>query len=248
MFDSSIKFEYPWRPYQDRTLKQVQRYLQDKKLHIAPAPGSGKTILGLELARQLNKPVIIFSPTVTIKNQWIDRFISSFTNFEEVPSWISSNIYDLKFFNVATYQALHYAYKRRKVKDEISDDTDDQIEDEKLDISTDIIKEYDIVEELKKQKISTVILDEAHHLKSEWWNSLKEVLSKLEGITTISLTATPPYDSEYSEWKKYISLCGEIDAEIGVPELVKANNLCPHQDYIYFNSPTEEEQKKINEY
>ena len=35
---------------------------------------------------------------------------------------------------------------------------------------------------------------------------------------------------------------GEIDEEITVPELVKEGSLCPHQDYVYFNYPTKEEQ------
>ena len=100
MFDSNIKFKYTWRPYQERTLKNIHKYLKDKKIHIVAAPGSGKTILGLELARLLKEPVLILAPTVTIKNQWIDRFISSFTNYKEVPDWISTDVYNLKFFNV----------------------------------------------------------------------------------------------------------------------------------------------------
>ena len=249
VFDENIKFKYSWRPYQERILKQTERYINDKKVHVVAAPGSGKTILGLELARYINKPVIIFAPTVTIKNQWVDRFISHFTNYENTPEWISTDIYNLKKFNVVTYQALHYAYKKRKLKDELSDETDDYITElTQSEVSSEQIKQYDIVKELKNKEITTICLDEAHHLKSEWWNSLSKVLGELQNTNVIALTATPPYDSEFSEWKKYISLCGEIDAEITVPELVKANNLCPHQDYIYFNKPSEEEQKKINNY
>ena len=249
IFDDSIKFKYPWRPYQEKILKEMEQYINDKKIHIVAAPGSGKTILGLELIRYLDKPVIIFAPTVTIKNQWVDRFITSFTNYKEIPEWISTDIYNLKTFNVVTYQALHYAYKKRKLKDEASEETDDIIEETlEKEITTEEIKKYDIIEELKNKNITTICLDEAHHLKTEWWNSLQQVIKKLENVNIISLTATPPYDSQFSEWKKYISLCGEIDAEITVPELVKANNLCPHQDYIYFNNPTEEEQTKINDY
>ena len=247
MFNKDIKFKYPWRPYQQKVLNQVEKYIEDKKVHIVAAPGSGKTILGLELARYLKNPVIIFAPTVTIKNQWVDRFVSSFTNYEKIPDWISTNIYDLKFFNVVTYQALHYAYKKKKVKDE-NEETDDIIEEEKIEITTENIKNYDIVQELKNKGISTIVLDEAHHLKSQWWDSLKKVVEQLENSKIIALTATPPYDSEFSEWKKYVSLCGEIDAEITVPELVKAKNLCPHQDYIYFNEPTNEELDQINQY
>ena len=45
----------------------------------------------------------------------------------------------------------------------------------------------------------------------------------------ISLTATPPYEGEPALWERYISMCGEIDEEITVPELVKEGTLCPHQ-------------------
>lgn len=92
MFDETVKFKYTFRPYQERTLKQIQVYLKDKKVHVVAAPWSGKTILGLEIARNLKSPVLILAPTVTIKHQWIDRFISSFTDFKTVPEWITTNI------------------------------------------------------------------------------------------------------------------------------------------------------------
>ena len=144
MFDNNIKFKYPWRPYQDRVLKEADKFLKDGKINIVAAPGSGKTILGLELARRLANPVIIFAPTVTIKNQWVSKFISSFTNFNQIPDWISTDIYNLKFFNVVTYQALHYAYKKLKNKENQDDDTDDIITDidEQSAISDDKIKTY----------------------------------------------------------------------------------------------------------
>ncbi|MBR3003010.1 MAG: DEAD/DEAH box helicase family protein [Clostridia bacterium] len=248
MFNENIKFKYTWRQYQDRVLKDANKHLSDGKVNIVAAPGSGKTILGLELARRLGKPVIIFAPTVTIKKQWISKFISSFTDFKEVPDWISTDIYNLKYFNVVTYQALHYAYKKKKINNEEVEDTDDIIEDDKETVTTDEIKNYDIVQEIKNKGITTLVLDEAHHLQSEWWKSLKEVTEKLGDIKIIALTATPPYDVEKSIWENYVSLCGEIDEEISVPELVKAKNLCPHQDYIYFNYPTKSELENIKNY
>ena len=44
MFDETIKFKYTFRPYQERTLKQIQLYLKDKKVHVVAAPRSGKTM------------------------------------------------------------------------------------------------------------------------------------------------------------------------------------------------------------
>lgn len=249
MFNENIKFKYPWRPYQAKVLKEVNKYIADKKINIVAAPGSGKTVLGLELARRLGNAVLILSPTVTIKNQWIDRFVTLFMpEGSNRPNWISDNVYELAYFNSITYQGLHYAYKRRKLSNKINqEETDDEIVEETIETTEDI-KTYDLVAEIKKNKISTVILDEAHHLKSEWWQSLTKVIDEIKDVTIISLTATPPYDVEYNEWKKYSELCGNIDMEISVPELVQAKNLCPHQDYIYFSYPTKNEKEKIIEY
>ncbi len=249
MFTPNIKFKYSWRPYQEKVLKEVHKYISDKRINIIAAPGSGKTVLGLELVRRLDNPVLILSPTVTIKNQWIDRFVTLFMpEGSKKPDWISDNVYELTSFNSITYQGLHYAYKRRKQKNEIDpEETDDEIMEEEVKNNIDV-KEYDLVSELKKNKISTIVLDEAHHLKSEWWQSLTKVIEELQDVTIISLTATPPYDIEKSEWDKYISLCGDIDMEISVPELVQAKNLCPHQDYIYFSYPTQDEKKMVSKY
>lgn len=64
----------------------------------------------------------------------------------------------------------------------------------------------------------------------------------------ISLTATPPYEGEPALWERYISMCGEIDEEITVPELVKEGTLCPHQDYVYFAFPTKEERTQLDQF
>ena len=43
-------------------------------------------------------------------------------------------------------------------------------------------------------------------------------------------------------------MCGEIDEEITVPELVKEGTLCPHQDYVYFAFPTKEERVQLDQF
>ena len=191
MFDENVKFKYSWRPYQKRVLDNAYLYLKDGKINVVAAPGSGKTVLGLELLIRQNKPDIIMAPTVTIRNQWADRFLSLFVNNKETVNYISTNIYDLKSFNVVTYQALHCAYKKQKMKE--SDNLDDVALDKEFVTDTTVIKEYDLIDSLKKCKISTIVLDEAHHLKSEWWKSLTAVVNALDNVTVISLTLTPPY-------------------------------------------------------
>ena len=67
------KFRGVWRDYQASVLETIDHCLADGRVHIVAAPGSGKTVLGLELALRLGRPAIILSPTVTIRSQWIDR-------------------------------------------------------------------------------------------------------------------------------------------------------------------------------
>ena len=57
-----------------------------------------------------------------------------------------------------------------------------------------------------------------------------------------------PYDSTPAQWKRYTDLCGPIDEEIFTPELVKEGSLCPHQDYVYFNWPKDDEIRVVKEY
>ncbi|MGB3182022.1 MAG: DEAD/DEAH box helicase family protein [Cyclobacteriaceae bacterium] len=65
-FPSDITFKHEWRKYQKRVLDELEVHLDDNHLHIIAPPGSGKTVLGLEVAVRLDKPTLIFAPTVAI--------------------------------------------------------------------------------------------------------------------------------------------------------------------------------------
>ena len=71
---NKVQFKGTFRDYQQNVLDNSNKYLKNGKIHIVAAPGSGKTILGLELISRLKEPALIFSPTITIKNQWKSRF------------------------------------------------------------------------------------------------------------------------------------------------------------------------------
>ena len=232
---SGVKFKWEFREYQRRVLDNSSKYLKDKKINIVAAPGSGKTILGLELITRLKAPCIIFSPTITIRDQWQDRFQEAFLyETENINDYVSTDLHEIKLLNSITYQALHSAIDKVESEDN----------EEKVDYSS-----LDLFELINKNKITTICLDEAHHLKNEWQKALEKFIKKIDKkVTVISLTATPPYDSSKEEWNRYISICGEIDEEIHVPELVKYNTLCPHQDYVYFNFPSDEESSEFKEY
>jgi superfamily II DNA or RNA helicase len=253
-FPSNVEFCKSWRTYQRRVLDGLDKYLQDHCLHVVAAPGSGKTVLGLEVVRRLNKPTLILSPTLTIRDQWIDRFISLFIPLgARRPPWISTDIRHPAFLTVATYQALHCALVGREGIEE-EDHEEVHSNGAKAPVPCEDVAPKtngaaaELIEVLSTAKVKTVVVDEAHHLRSEWWRTLTAVIHSLDRPTVVALTATPPYDVLPSEWERYEELCGPVSAEISAPELVATGDLCAHQDYVYFSSPSEQERRNLDEF
>jgi superfamily II DNA or RNA helicase len=224
-FPEDARFNHPWREYQQRVLDDFDHHFLDNHLHVVAPPGSGKTLLGLEIARRLNTPTLILAPTSAIRDQWISRFCTFFLRVKQAPDWISNNINRPSFFTVSTYQGLHAAFTR----------------EENL---TDEPEENGLIRLLREVNLETLVLDEAHHLKNAWWKTLDDIKTALKP-KVVGLTATPPYDSTALEWQKYSSLNGPVDSEISIPELVKAGDLCPHQDFVILSEPTKTENAEI---
>ena len=241
-----MQFCYPWREYQARVLEELKGHLDDERLHVVAAPGSGKTVLGLEVMRRLECPTLILAPTRAIRDQWIDRLVTLFLSGEVEDGWISRDLRKPAIVTVTTYQALHAASKRGATEE---DEEEDEVEEpEALDDNTeggDEAESFDILQALQGVAVGTLVLDEAHHLRHAWWKALRKVQQGIESVRTVSLTATPPYDVDTSQWQRYEELCGPIDAWIHVPELVSRGDLCPHQDHLFLIVPTEEEEAEI---
>lgn len=238
-FPADVRFRKPWRSYQQRVLSELEQHLDDNHLHVIAAPGSGKTVLGLEVMRRLNRPTLILSPTVAIQDQWVDRFIGLFMDRQNGgPDWISKDIRHPAFVTATTYQGLHSVYtdeaKNRSGKEEPA--------------ASRITGRDALLKRLKQLGVHTLVLDEAHHLRNEWWKCLADLKENLDKPAVVALTATAPFDVSPFEWDRYAELCGPIDAEISVPELVQQKNLCPHQDYLYMSAPLHAEQQEIREF
>ncbi len=239
----SVRFQAAFRDYQRQVLDRLETHRRDGKIHIVAAPGSGKTVLGLELICRLGRPALILAPTLTIRQQWSTRFFEHFLPAEvQKEDWFSVDPRKPSLLTATTYQHLHAAYRRmcfaaREEGEYELGQTEIQYE------------EFDLMRTLRAANIGTICLDEAHHLRNEWQRSLEEFIAEQRGdVQLISLTATPPYDATPAEWNRYLSLCGEIDEEIFVPQLVAQGTLCPHQDYVYLNSPTPQEAAVLRDY
>lgn len=216
-----LEFNFPWRSYQANLLKNFSSHIEDKHFHVIAPPGSGKTILGIEIVRKFGKKTLVLAPTLTIRNQWENRLQSFFTKNVAFKSF-SFDVKAPKDITFSTYQSLHAFYKTFDNKD-------------------------DYYAFFKEHNIETLVLDEAHHLKNAWWTCLFDLKNNLP-FYLVALTATPPYDSDRAEISKYFKLCGEIDDEIAVPDLVRETDLCPHQDFVYFSKPEDLEINFIVEY
>nr|WP_294516492.1 DEAD/DEAH box helicase family protein [Atopobium minutum] len=173
--------------------------------------------------------------------------------------FVSYSLLDPKIITSITYQSLHAAWVQKASADKTkdadtankADEQDEQVlqEEDNKQAQPDLQEErvedftnFDVLAAVAQAGITTICLDEAHHLRAEWQRALEAFIKALKGqVFVISLTATPPYDSTPSQWKRYTDVCGEIDEEIFVPELVAEAALCPHQDYIYFSYPTTSE-------
>lgn len=238
MIKTFLEFKGTWRNYQRRILDHFNSYNRDKKIHIVAAPGSGKTTLGIELIRRIDQCALILVPSLTIRRQWYDRIVEAFLKEGYQPEdYLSQDLRKPAVITISTYQAVHSAfskYKGKLIEDDLQEDID--------------FHDFSLIDTLKKQQVKTLCLDECHHLRSEWWKALEQLKKELPDLYTISLTATPPYDDQIGMWNRYLNMCGDIDEEITVPELVKQDTLCPHQDYVYFNYPTHLETQQLEQY
>ena len=222
---AALAFNGEWRSYQSQALDTLGEHLADGRIHVVAAPGSGKTVLGIELARQLGRATLVLAPTTAIRDQWIDRIVELFLPpGAEVHAIASTDIADDRPVTVLTYQKLFSLVAEEQPGP------------------------FDAWVERMRAASSTLILDEAHHLRREWWRAIGTLRDRLGDHFIVALTATPPYDVELQEWTRYEALCGLIDAEIGAPALVQTGDLCPHQDLIHLSRPPLEEEELYYHY
>jgi hypothetical protein len=108
----TLTFQYPWRAYQASVLKNLDLYRQDRRIHIVAPPGAGKTVLGLEIVRRMNKPALILAPSLTIRAQWAQRFYDDFGANQAI---VSHKLDVPAQVTIVTYQALFEYNKRQSI-------------------------------------------------------------------------------------------------------------------------------------
>lgn len=174
-----------------------------------------------------------------IKSEFKDR--SEFTNYIEV----------LKDLEAKSYMENISKYKKR-LKTSNKDNVEDILSKKVL----------DYFQRLQDFWITSIVVDEAHHLTSWWskviyklWKNLGERESHNPFI--IWLTATPPYDDIdfFILDDDYVKLLWEVDYYIPTPAVVKSGRLAPWSDLVYFveaddsiKNILKENDKKLDEF
>ena len=145
-----LNFKGSWRQYQKQVLDRFQDYQADGHVHLVAVPGSGKTTIGIELIARFGNPALVLVPTVTIREQWVDRIQTAFLeNEQKISDLVSQNLKEMKALTIVTYQAFHSAMN--------------QLQSQENGEAEDFVG-FDLLANLSTQKVATLCLDECHHL------------------------------------------------------------------------------------
>ncbi|MCA9075681.1 MAG: DEAD/DEAH box helicase family protein [Planctomycetaceae bacterium] len=104
----AISFRGTLRPSQSDVVEIARRQLEEgeTQLHVVAPPGSGKTILGLNLwAECVRQPALVLSPNSAIQAQWVDR-LDLFACPGGVKSVASTDPKSPALLTSLTYQAV----------------------------------------------------------------------------------------------------------------------------------------------
>lgn len=117
----AMTFRSQWRKYQVMILDLFEgRDPQKRTFHVVAPPGSGKTLVGLEVIRRLGRPAVTFSPTTTIQGQWRERvrlFLPDPPAGEASPpglARVSTDPVSLRDISCLTYQSLSTQTEERE--------------------------------------------------------------------------------------------------------------------------------------
>ena len=72
---ATLALRSPLRPSQVAAIEafEADRAAGRTSTHLVAPPGSGKTVVGLEIVRRIGRPALVLAPTATIQAQWSDK-------------------------------------------------------------------------------------------------------------------------------------------------------------------------------
>ena len=107
---SDFKCRFTPRKYQQEILELLagKRANGERRFHIVAPPGSGKTIVGLQLIVDFDRPAIVLAPNSGIQSQWVDklRFFVPPGSEGRLSEFVSGDPNEYRPIMALTYQSL----------------------------------------------------------------------------------------------------------------------------------------------
>lgn len=218
------------RPYQKKALSGIADVWDrgDDRTWVVLPPGAGKTLVGLEAARRLGRPIVVLTPNTAIQAQWAAHW----SRYAPEPSKAGTDRRLNRPVTVLNYQSLAVF--------DPDVETDEDGGGRPL-TSRLHARGRELVAGLREAGPITVVLDECHHLLDVWGRLLAEVLDELADARVIGLTATPPESLTSAQSTLVDELFGTPILGASIPALIRDGYLAPFAELAWLTEPTREE-------
>lgn len=222
----AMRCVHTFRHYQELALAAFERTRAsgDRHIYLTMPPGSGKTLLGLEIARRLGRPIVALAPTSAIQAQWVAQWAASFA-----PTHVTATTDGRRAARLGgggegllalTYQSVAVLDRDPGTDDDPGPDAEDA-----ADPTAEPSPPGDAAERARRRRLIarggapeavlgllhpngraildalaglgpiTLVLDECHHLLRLWGHVLEAVVGRIHPDSVVlGLTATPPVD------------------------------------------------------
>jgi superfamily II DNA or RNA helicase len=249
-----VAFSKPFRRYQSLALDAFEqgRPSGRRRVYLVMPPGSGKTVVGLEIARRLGDRVIALGPNTAILAQWQE--------FQPQSLAAGTDTALATPVTILTYQALCNLEPHSAQLDYAAFAAWQASRNNTAEPVTTPLTTHDhadlahfrqrarqllarggdhagllallhpngraLVDRIRDAGRWTIILDECHHLLEMWGYLVRAIVTELgDRVFLVGLTATPPSEMAERERELYQELFGHADFEVPTPAVVKEGNL-----------------------
>jgi superfamily II DNA or RNA helicase len=256
---------HPFRHYQELALAAFERARAgaDRHIYLTMPPGSGKTLLGLEIGRRLGRPIVALAPTTAIQGQWAEQWTSAFAPPSVTPTTDGRRAAGLGHGTdgvlALTYQSIviidpeppgdDAGEAARPGPSDARDAAAARRGDPDAVLGLLHANGRAILDALAGLGPITLILDECHHLLRLWGHVLEAVVARIHADSVVlGLTATPPVELGAREASLHRALFGgAADFEVVTPAVVKDGYLAPYQELALLVAPLDTERRFIDQ-
>lgn len=190
-------------------------------------PGGGKTLVGLEYARRLGDPTVVFGPNTAIQAQWLRQWQAAFR-----PQTVTAG----------TDRGLDHPLTALTYQSLATFDPDDEVDEEGAGSGSLVDRLHDngraLVAAMRDKPRLTVVLDECHHLLEVWGRLLAELLEEIPNARVLGLTATPPDVLTTEQAALLDRLFGAPVYAASIPAAVREGYLAPFGELVWLTRPT----------